>query len=165
MGLRARPGVAGRLGRADAGGEGVSHGFPCRQPGALKTLAGPRRDNWGPDRWSWVAGPGVGSFHCSWQLFLGPWQAGLGVLGHRHLSKSRSHAGSGAGARLCTGHGRCACGGREGGCVEGVADGAVCDLKSGCFPSPWGPASSSYSHGGPDITNGRRGGDLGQLGS
>lgn len=42
LGLRARPGVAGRLGRADAGGGGgVSHGFPCRQPGALKTLAGP----------------------------------------------------------------------------------------------------------------------------
>lgn len=39
----------------------------------------------------------------------------------------------------------------------GVADGAVCNLKFGCFPSPWGPASSSYSHRGPDITNGRTG--------
>lgn len=42
-----------------------------------------------------MAGPGVGSFHCSWKLFLGPWQAGLGVLERRHLSESRRLRGRG----------------------------------------------------------------------
>ena len=31
----------------------------------------------------------MGSFNCSWQLFLGPWQAGSVVLGSRHLLESR----------------------------------------------------------------------------
>lgn len=35
-----------------------------------------------------MEGPGVGSFDHSWQLFLGPWQAGSVVPGSRYLSES-----------------------------------------------------------------------------
>lgn len=37
----------------------------------------------------------MGSFNRSWQLFLGPWQAGLVVLQSRHLSESRRPWGMG----------------------------------------------------------------------
>lgn len=37
----------------------------------------------------------MGSFSRSWQLFLGSWQAGSGVLGSRHLSESRRPWGTG----------------------------------------------------------------------
>lgn len=42
-----------------------------------------------------MEGPRVGSFSRSWQLFLGPWQAGSVVLGNRHLSESRRPWGMG----------------------------------------------------------------------
>lgn len=83
-----------REGRGRYGG-GVSHRFPCRQPGAQMALAGTRGTTWRPGRWSWVEGPRVGSFNSSWQLFLGPWQAESVVLGSRHLSESRRPRGMG----------------------------------------------------------------------
>lgn len=89
-----------REGRGRYGG-GVSHRFPCRQPGAQMALAGTRGTTWRPGRWSWAEGPRVGSFNCSWQLFLGPWQAGSVVLGSRHLLESRRPwATGGAGHRV-----------------------------------------------------------------
>ena len=61
-----------------------------------------------------VEGPRVGSFSCSWQLFLGPWRAGLVLLGWRHLSESRRPGGQGGADHGC---GRCAESHREGACV------------------------------------------------
>lgn len=62
-----------------------------------------------------VEGPRVGSFSCSWQLFLGPWRVGLVLLGCRHLSESRRPGGQGGADHGC---GRRVDGHREGGmCV------------------------------------------------
>lgn len=89
-------GIPGRTGRAEAGRGGrVSHWLPAGQPGAQEALAGTRGTTRRPGRWSWVEGPRVGSFNHSWQLFLGPRQAGLEALGSRHLPESRRPWGVG----------------------------------------------------------------------
>lgn len=77
-----------REGRGRYGG-GVSHRFPCRQPGAQMALAGTRGTTWRPGRRRWAEGPEWAASSAAGQLFLGPWQAASVVLGSRHLLESR----------------------------------------------------------------------------